>query len=200
MSVSMEAYYGSLYEDLVNDAVQREAVISRLQYQATHDNLTGLPDRKGLSIRFEDAQHDERNEGSGSLLFIDLDGFGEVNKRLDYKTGDRVLVAAAEAIKSLNDSVRGTDTVARLGGDEFVVLMPGANEQIAADRAELICKLIANEVQTEATGIPIGASIGVVGFDRYSSLEEIRHQADQAMRRAKELGKGAVQLFSALNK
>ena len=124
-------YLGQYYD--IADLKDKEQI---LQYQATHDNLTGLPNRLLLLDRIEHAiTKVVRHKIVGGLIFIDLDNFKEVNDTLGHDIGDVLLV---EIAKKLKQNVRDEDTVSRIGGDEFIVLADniGRNNKEALENIE----------------------------------------------------------------
>ena len=131
-----------------------------LQRQATHDALTGLPNRRLLGDRLDVAlARQGRNPGTLAVLFRDLDGFKTVNDVYGHDAGDVVLVQISHRLAA---TMRGTDTVSRLGGDEFVVLCDDAGSR--DDVTQLAAKLVAtvNEPIDVGEGIvSVGVSVGV---------------------------------------
>lgn len=169
-----------------------------LRYEATHDPLTGLPNRSLLVERLGRTIERASKEPSYAfaVLFLDLDRFKHVNDSLGHTVGDELLKEVAHRLSSC---VHPTDTVARLGGDEFVVLLEGLAEPEDAES-------VAEHVQ-EALKAPFGlhlhelyatASIGVVtGPEGHADPEELLRDADTAMYRAKEGGKARYAVFDA---
>ncbi|MEH2302161.1 MAG: CHASE2 domain-containing protein [Nostoc sp.] len=160
-----------------------------LRYLAYHDPLTGLSNRKFFAEQLYEslhgAQHDNLLLG---VLFIDLDGFKQVNDTLGHETGDRLLMTIAER---LSKSLRASDTVSRLGGDEFTVILRAIpNVQIAAKVAEKILSSIIKPIVVDGDPIRVSASIGISVYPYNSQdSETLIKQADAAMYRAKRLGK-----------
>ncbi|MEH2444712.1 MAG: CHASE2 domain-containing protein [Nostoc sp.] len=160
-----------------------------LRYLANHDPLTGLSNRKFFTEQLYEslhgAQHDNFLLG---VLFIDLDGFKQVNDTLGHETGDRLLMTIAER---LSNSLRASDTVSRLGGDEFTVILRAIpNVQIAAKVAEKILSSIIKPIVVDGDTIRVSASIGISVYPYNSQdSETLIKQADAAMYRAKRLGK-----------
>ncbi|MEH1892429.1 MAG: CHASE2 domain-containing protein [Nostoc sp.] len=160
-----------------------------LRYLANHDPLTGLSNRKFFTEQLYEslhgAQHDNLLLG---VLFIDLDGFKQVNDTLGHETGDRLLMTIAGR---LSNSLRASDTVSRLGGDEFTVILRAIpNVQIAAKVAEKILSSIIKPIVVDGDVIRISASIGISVYPYNSQdSETLMKQADAAMYRAKRLGK-----------
>ncbi len=160
-----------------------------LRYLAYHDPLTGLSNRKFFAEQlYESLVWAQDNNLSLGLLFIDLDGFKQVNDTLGHEIGDRLLVTIAQR---LNNSLRGSDTVSRLGGDEFTVILRAIpNEQVAAKVAEKILGCITEPIVLDGYTTKISASIGISIYPlNGQSTEILIKQADTAMYRAKHLGK-----------
>jgi diguanylate cyclase (GGDEF)-like protein len=181
----------------VRYAVERQRAERRLARLALVDALTGLPNRVLFADRLEQAlSRAERCGDAGNevvLMFLDLDGFKQVNDELGHAAGDEVLV---EVARRLREQLRGVDTVARLGGDEFVVLCEGvADEQAALALADRLCRAL--EEPCAVTGGPaeVSAAIGVavarVGQEDGGSL---LRRADAAMYAAKRDGAGRAAL------
>ncbi|MDX3960388.1 diguanylate cyclase, partial [Aliarcobacter skirrowii] len=171
-----------------------------LQYQATHDNLTGLPNRLLLTDRIEHAiTRTLRHKIYGGLIFIDLDNFKEVNDTLGHDIGDILLITVAHKIK---ECVRDEDTVARIGGDEFIVLIDnvGNNSDDARKNINFIAQKIKDSLNsiTHIEGhINVSTpSIGITLFhDASVSVQDIIKQADTAMYSAKKQGKNSIEFF-----
>ena len=145
----------------LSDATARRAAEQRLMHEALHDTLTGLPNRTLFIDRVEQTlQRATRDPRVGcAVLFIDLDGFKQINDGLSHAVGDKLLIAFGQRIAG---AVRPGDTVARLGGDEFTVLLEGGLSQ--STEATVIAGRILDAMQTPFTidghELEIGASIG----------------------------------------
>ena len=171
-----------------------------LEYQATHDNLTGLPNRLLLLDRIEHAiTKVVRHKMVGGLIFIDLDNFKEVNDTLGHDIGDALLIMVAKKIK---EAIRDEDTIARIGGDEFIVLLDnvGNNKVDAKTNMTNLAEKIKDTLNaiTHIEGhINISTpSIGITLFsDASVSVKDIIKQADTAMYVAKKQGKNAIEFF-----
>jgi diguanylate cyclase (GGDEF)-like protein/PAS domain S-box-containing protein len=179
----------------VHDITERKALEERLQHQALHDPLTGLPNRVLFIDRLRHAlKRAKRRGGEVAVLFMDLDNFKVINDSLGHKTGDRVLVAASKRIRAL---LRPEDTVARLGGDEFVVLLEDVED---ADGAIRVAERISEELLVPfffgGRQLFVAASIGIVtgGIDGKHAADLLRN-ADLAMYRAKHAGKARYEVF-----
>ncbi|MEH2168221.1 MAG: CHASE2 domain-containing protein [Nostoc sp.] len=160
-----------------------------LRYLAYHDPLTGLFNRKFFAEQLHESLHwAQHNNLLLGLLFIDLDGFKQVNDTLGHKTGDRLLMTIAER---LSNSLRASDTVSRLGGDEFTVILRAIPDvQIAGQVAEKILSSITKPIVLDGYTIQVSASIGISVYPYNSQdSETLIKQADTAMYRAKRLGK-----------
>lgn len=171
-----------------------------LEYQATHDNLTGLPNRLLLLDRIEHAiTKVVRHKIVGGLIFIDLDNFKEVNDTLGHDIGDALLIMVAKTIKEV---IRDEDTIARIGGDEFIVLLDniGNDKNTAKVNINNLAEKIKNALNdiTHIEGhINVSTpSIGITLFsDSSVSVKDIIKQADTAMYVAKKQGKNAIEFF-----
>ncbi|MDX1677648.1 diguanylate cyclase domain-containing protein [Arsukibacterium sp.] len=167
----------------------RRQAEDNMRYMATHDDLTALPNRSLLKERIDQAleQHSRHNEIL-AVLFIDLDGFKEINDRYGHDAGDELLLKLAAVMQSC---VRKSDTVARFGGDEFVVLLTALlHRDDAAIVAEKILYQLAQPLQLSFAQVQVGASIGIAvyPYDATSSNALLK-QADKQMYQAKQQGK-----------
>ncbi len=172
------------------DIREQKLADARLQHTAMHDGLTGLANR-GLfldRLRRAMARLDRRSNRMFAVMFLDLDGFKQANDTHGHAAGDAVLVEVAQRMKA---SLRPEDTVARFGGDEFALLLEDA--MLSRDVvmvAERIQAEICRPVIAAGREISVSASIGIVlAASRYRSAEEMLHDADAAMYRAKALGR-----------
>lgn len=160
-----------------------------LRYLAYHDPLTGLSNRKFFAEQLhESLLWAKTNNLLLGLLFIDLDGFKQINDTLGHDMGDRLLICIAQR---LSNYLRGSDTVSRLGGDEFTVILRAIpSEQVAAKVAEKILSSITEPIVLEGYTTRVSASIGISIYPKNSQdTETLIRQADAAMYRAKHLGK-----------
>jgi len=184
------------YVAVFSDISQLKRSQERLDFLAHHDALTRLPNRVLLQDRLAHAiRRARRDAGRLALLFVDLDGFKEVNDTLGHGVGDRVLEVVAER---LGERLRAADTLARHGGDEFLILLDGETDAIgAAIAADACLSVLAETIPIDSHAIHISASIGIAlhpadGAD----AETLLQSADLAMYRAKERGRGQYQFHA----
>jgi diguanylate cyclase (GGDEF)-like protein/PAS domain S-box-containing protein len=175
--------------------LERKGAEERIQYLATHDGLTGLPNRvmfgQLLGLELESARRYERKL---AVLFIDLDGFKEVNDSLGHAAGDSLL---KEMGARLRRALRASDVVARLGGDEFVVLIQEANDpsQVAAVARKLLAAAV-RPMDIAGQECRVSASIGICMYPGDARDEEaLMKNADAAMYLAKQAGKNNFQFY-----
>ena len=176
-------------------ADEKKRAEDRVQYLATHDVLTGLPNRAMFTELLEHSvKVARRGQRKNAVLFIDLDGFKFVNDSLGHAAGDALLVEVAARLRA---SVRESDVVARLGGDEFVVILNdvGGREQ-TSQVARKILAALGEPVEMSDRECCIGASIGVAMCpDDGDDAELLIRNADEAMYEAKDGGKNDVRFF-----
>ena len=175
---------GSLVLNL-RDVTEQRALEAQLQHRANVDELTGLPNRAALT-----EQLGRRERVDVTVLFIDLDGFKEVNDSLGHEQGDRVLRDVGSRIASV---VRSGVTVGRLGGDEFVAIMQGSDLHAAQVVAKRIIDGIV-QVGSILTMFPLSASVGIATGGPDESAEQILRRADNAMYIAKAQGPGNIRI------
>ena len=157
--------------------------------EAMHDSLTGLPGVTLLHERFEWASNlSQRKNWKMAVLFIDLDGFKQVNDTLGHAAGDQMLVQVAARMQGV---VRQTDFVARLGGDEFVILLLDLDREEAVETvAEKLLTVMATPYRVDKKEAQISASIGVAMYpEEGEKLESLLKAADSAMYHSKRSGK-----------
>jgi diguanylate cyclase (GGDEF)-like protein len=178
------------------DISGQQATEARLRHMATHDALTGLPNRSLLSDRIRMAiAHARRTSKGFTVLALDLDGFKKVNDALGHPVGDALLRIAA---MRLSDTLRDVDTLARVGGDEFVAVLPGA---VAESEIQSISRRMISTIQLpfaiQSQTLYVGTSIGAAIFPDHGDTEvKLLAHADTAMYRAKETGKARCVIFS----
>ena len=175
-------------------AIERKLTEERIRFLATHDALTGLPNRALLQDRLQRAiLHAERDCGGITVAFIDLDNFKLINDTLGHSVGDTLLQCMGERMVGC---IRASDTVARLGGDEFIILLADKAAEVSDIEATMsrVAAAIAQPVSLAGTSIRVTASIGIAlypgdGRDTTTLLSN----ADAAMYRAKEIGRDGMQ-------
>ncbi|WP_344917981.1 putative bifunctional diguanylate cyclase/phosphodiesterase [Streptosporangium oxazolinicum] len=167
----------------------------RRDHQATHDGLTGLPNRKMLVLSTEEALAEAREGERVGLFLLDLDRFKEINDTLGHPVGDRLLQLVAHR---LTHSVRPGDVVARLGGDEFAVLLPSVRDAAAArEVAARLRVAITEPVRLEGMSFDLDASFGIAIYpDHAPDFEMLLQRSDVAMYLAKESRTG-VEIYAA---
>lgn len=173
---------------LVRDVTRRKEIEKKLQDRALHDPLTGLPNRALFQDRIGHAmQRVRRHGGRMALLYLDLDGFKEVNDTEGHAIGDRLLDGVSARLSCF---MREGDTVARLGGDEFAVLLEKVEgEGDAVTAAERVVELLDDPFRIEGREIEVGASVGVaLSSPDLEDVEALVRQADRAMYEAKRHG------------
>lgn len=188
------------YMLMCEDVTEQRRAAELIEYQASYDSLTDLPNRRLFVDRLNQSlAHARRHGHQGAVLFFDLDNFKNINDSLGHPVGDELLRLVAMRIMT---SVRDEDTVARLGGDEFVVLLPELSKD--AEEAMTDVQVLAEKMRREL-GTPyridlhelhVTPSIGIALFPcDDESPDDILRQADTAMYRAKESGRDAVRFF-----
>lgn len=179
------------------DITERMRAQERLRHMAHHDKLTGLPNRALFMERLNHAlSRGQREEQRMAVLFMDLDGFKQVNDSLGHDIGDGLL---QEVAKRLLGSVRTFDTVARLGGDEFTILFEELkSEQDVRLISQKILNIFSEPIDVQAHALSVTASIGIATFPGDGTNERtLMKHADTAMYKAKALGKNNVQFYCA---
>ena len=177
-------------------AIDRQLAADRVAHEASHDALTGLPNRALLADRIEMAvERAARNDSGVAIMFLDIDRFKTINDSLGHNAGDRLLLELAKRITGV---VRNADTVARFGGDEFVVLLEGVEGPGQVCRvAEAILAAVAEPVVVDTHRVAVTTSIGIVLGEGDALVEDLIKNADVAMYRAKQSGRARYELFDA---
>ena len=177
------------YIGIQTDITAQKNYEQELAYNASYDLLTGLPNRSLLKDRLtQSCKISARHQEKVAVLFIDLDGFKDVNDVHGHDIGDELLLMLA---KILQDAVRKSDTVARFGGDEFVVLLTGLlSRDDAAIVAEKILHNVSEPITLSVGEVQVGASIGIAvyPYDGTDSAKLLK-VADSLMYRIKQQGK-----------
>jgi diguanylate cyclase (GGDEF)-like protein len=190
---SEEGQWLQAVADLLASALDRERSEAVMRHQSLHDALTGLPNRALLFDRIEQAfARAERFESAVAVLLLDVDQFKTINDSLGHQAGDELLV---EVGSRLNAAVRPSDTVARLGGDEFVVLVEVVDDAEAFEVADRIAEVFAPAIHVASGDVFTSASIGIAVARNPTQPATMLREADAAMYRAKERGRGRFELF-----
>ncbi|MET3432072.1 diguanylate cyclase (GGDEF)-like protein [Herbaspirillum seropedicae] len=188
---------------LVISGVQRNQVLKRivgrtndkLLHFATHDVLTGLPNRALLADRIQHAVEVARRNGKTfAVLFMDLDGFKAINDSLGHAVGDGLLVAVAQRIRQC---LRGEDMVARIGGDEFVVVVGNlSSPDVVEQLSENILAALRQDFQIDDATLRVTSSIGIAVYPNSGdSVDALMKNADAAMYEAKQSGRNTYRFF-----
>ncbi len=187
---------GELLMTVVRDVHQRKHYELQLFYQATHDLLTGLPNRAYLLDRLQHAMAQAGQDGkSVALLFIDLDNFKDINDTMGHAIGDLLLLEVAARLRSL---LPETDVLARVSGDEFAILLHAVTHRTGVDNmANQILQTIVKPCSIDGFRIHVSGSLGISLYpdDGDDALTLLRN-ADMAMYRAKEQGRNNYAFYS----
>jgi diguanylate cyclase (GGDEF)-like protein len=167
-----------------------------LHFLALHDSLTKLPNRTLLTDRLEqEIQNARREKSRFSVLYMDLDGFKQINDAFGHHAGDRMLVEVARRIR---EGIRTRDTLARLGGDEFVLLADACEPGDAANLADKLVTVVREPVEIEGHALQVSMSIGIAMYDsRDENPGDVLKNADAAMYHAKALGHNGYCFFES---
>jgi diguanylate cyclase (GGDEF)-like protein len=169
----------------------------QLEHQATHDHLTGLPNRSYVHARLRQALERRADTGAGvAVLFLDLDRFKHINDALGHGVGDRLLVAVARRLRRVAPSA---SVVSRIAGDEFAVVLERLTEDESLDVARYVHASFALPFDADGTELSTTVSIGIVYAQAGQPVEEeaLLRDADIAMYEAKDRGRDCVAVFNA---
>ena len=201
---TVETAEGTLYETTAIDVTQLRENQAELQrakdaaeHQALNDALTGLPNRRLLSIRMAHMLATARREPHQvALLYIDLDGFKLVNDSLGHTAGDALLIQVAARLQA---RVRASDTLARLGGDEFIVVLAGVHSRHESTRvAGDLLRVLSEPFSLEEHEVVVGASIGISIYPEHGDEpSDLLQNADSAMYAAKREGRNRAIYFTS---
>jgi diguanylate cyclase (GGDEF)-like protein/PAS domain S-box-containing protein len=181
--------------NVLSSAVERRRGEERSRHAALHDELTGLPNRRLALDRIGHAlRRRGRAPGSVAVMMLDLDRFKVINDSLGHAAGDELLLAL---VPRLRDRLRPSDTIARLGGDEFVAVCEGlAGPRDAVSVAERLAASVAQPMMLSGGSHQVSVSVGIAVASRpQDTPESLLRDADAAMYRAKERGRGRYELF-----
>jgi diguanylate cyclase (GGDEF)-like protein len=198
VSLTSTSVHGvEMFTLIARDATVRKLHEDQLEHQATHDPLTGLANRKLFDeLLVRAVFRAERGRRALAVLYMDLDGFKDVNDVFGHQAGDRVLSETARRLESV---IRPGDIVARLGGDEFVVLCenlaaPDDAEKIATRVVQAVGQPIAVAAGVATVTASVGVAIGGLG----ESAASVVARADEAMYRTKQDGKAGYRFANAI--
>lgn len=176
---------------VINDVTELIRYQEQLEYQANYDSLTRLPNRNMLRERME---HAIARGVELAVVFVDLDGFKNVNDSLGHSVGDRLLAVLAER---LTRCARPSDTIARHGGDEFVIVLGGlVDKEALIAWMERVRAAISEPVMLDGTELYVGCSMGASLYPQDGEdVETLMKKADLAMYRAKDMGRNTYQFY-----
>lgn len=181
---------------IVRDVTERKLVEQKIRHLAHHDHLTGMPNRRLFIDHLEQAvKVAKRRQYKTAVLFLDLDGFKQVNDTLGHEAGDQLLRDVSARLKLI---VRDSDVAARMGGDEFTFILSDIGH---ADNAAVVAKKIIDALAVPFTlkdrECRIGGSIGIAIYPKHADHhEELLRKADEAMYAAKKSGKNTYRFSS----
>jgi diguanylate cyclase (GGDEF)-like protein/PAS domain S-box-containing protein len=180
------------FHGVLVDVTAQKLLEERLEHQAFHDPLTGLPNRKLFHDRVGHALS-RRHTDQVAVLFIDLDNFKTVNDSFGHACGDEVIVATAHRLQTC---ARASDTAARLGGDEFALLLEDVNAAAVMALADRVLDALKERpVMFSGRALTIGASVGIAVAGKGETTETLLRNADLAMYEAKLQGRGRHVLY-----
>lgn len=184
------------YEGTVEDITERRENTAIIEYQATHDELTSLPNRALLKDRLHQAIcNAERTDSQLAVVFVDLDQFKDVNDSMGHHAGDNLLIMMAERLKSC---IRDSDTVARAGGDEFVLLLSNLHSPDSLSQTlQRILVTTAQPCHIDEREFVVTCSLGISMFpEDGKDADTLLKHADNAMYKAKHAGKNNFQFYT----
>ena len=181
---------------MFSDITERRRIAEQLAYQASHDTLTGLPNRYGIDRLLPRLLNEHRQAGKKlAVLFIDLDNFKTINDSLGHAVGDHLLAAVAVRLAGLLDS---SALIARPGGDEFIIVLADlSDDTLALRQAERIRRAMAEPFEIGNFRLNISLSLGISQFpDDGEDMAALFQNADTAMYAAKAVGRSQIRSFS----
>ncbi|MFA9949895.1 diguanylate cyclase domain-containing protein [Dentiradicibacter hellwigii] len=194
---SMEACASPYYIAFTSDITESKRQQQQLERMAHYDALTDIPNRVLLADRLHQAiAHARRNQNELALVYLDLDGFKEINDTHGHETGDQLLVAIAHRLRT---TLRESDTLARLGGDEFIAVLSDLKKPNECEAALSRLLAVANTpFEIGQHTLQLSISIGAALFPHDGEdAETLTRRADQAMYRAKQAGKNQYHLYDS---
>jgi diguanylate cyclase (GGDEF)-like protein len=199
-SIPMQYQGQPAREIVIRNITDKKAEEELIQFIAYHDPLTNLPNRrffeKTLTTTLTAAKH---TQSTLAVLFIDLDGFKQVNDTIGHNGGDLLLQDVA---KKLVSCVRTNDTVSRLGGDEFTILLPDIEKEFVMRIAKRIIRTLEKPILIERTPVQVSPSIGISWWDsnrpnhKHKTEQTLIKQADIAMYYVKQRGKNNFFIYN----
>ena len=199
-TITAHQYGLSGYTLMCSDITEQHKTAELIQYQATYDSLTDLPNRRLFKEQLDKAiARGKRHNHLGAILFLDLDDFKNINDSLGHSVGDVLLQKVAQRMKSC---LREEDTVARLGGDEFIVLLPEVSDNLdntinnVQELAAKVGQTLSMPYEIMPHTLHVTLSIGITVFPNGEDQpDDVIRQADTAMYRAKEAGRNTFKFF-----
>lgn len=187
------------FEGTVEDITERKQYEDKIEYQSTHDSLTGLPNRYLLNDRLQqNIHHCQRFNSRLGVAFIDIDHFKLINDTMGHEVGDQLLVRMAERITA---NIRDVDTIARLGGDEFVVLIANVEQAENTQGFEAVVQRILTAIDTpfmiDGLEYVVTSSVGLSIFPMHgNNARALLKNADIALYEAKRIGRNNYQIYN----
>jgi diguanylate cyclase (GGDEF)-like protein/PAS domain S-box-containing protein len=185
------------YVAIFTDITQQKQYEQELEHRAYYDGLTNLPNRMLFADRLQQASAQVmRREQLLAVVYVDIDGFKQVNDTYGHDIGDKLLVVLADNMRNL---LRDSDTISRVGGDEFLMLLVDITDKVSIDSfLSRLLKLVSQPIYIDTLLINVSASIGVSFYPQDDEIEskQLIKQADIAMYQAKISGKNKYVIFS----
>ncbi len=193
-SIEPDSHEAMIYVAVFSDITHIKESQQHAEYLATHDALTGLPNRTLFQDRLHVAiAHSRRSNQISALMFLDLDNFKSINDTLGHDVGDELLIQVAGRLREL---VRDMDTVARLGGDEFTIIVTETTIEGAEQVAKRIVESLSKPFEVRRHSLFVTSSVGLAFCpDDGKDVAGLTKAADTAMYRAKENGRDRFELF-----
>lgn len=187
----------SIIANQTSIALHRQSLLETIQYHAYYDSLTGLANRFTFETNLDELiQSDSKSRKTIAILFIDLDGFKNINDNLGHRIGDELLKKVANRLSTL---IKSSGTLARLSGDEFAVILPDTTKSAAQTMSDRLIKSLDQTFVIEKINANVSASIGLSYYpDHASEPGELIKNADLAMYSAKADGKGKTAIYSPI--